>query len=452
MRPCFEGRVPVRLLLWSGLLILTLVELDTKCQLQSFTFLGGETSCPPIIVKAECQLRHQESIVQFQAKGRAHSDPFGYFYLFIYFDRQPSIRLTLSEDICLVFKKNANKPSLLIHQFFRRRIYSTFNRAGGFYHRYSRPDIDRPLNKEKREITADLSLPPCQPLNHPPSGEKPESSMTTADSLSVSPLWLYEVHIAKNTSSGTAGGTVCQWLQTNTVKADLVFVRPGRNDLKLCSWKGMCLFIGKAHLNIHYIFKSFPLSCLSGQSLNTFYLLAAIDFYCPRGGWNGLSWTLECCTRFANSTGESITAGAQRQSHSTVNTHQKNGSVSSSEDETRIVHFIVHFVKKKKNNEKLSLLVIVHTLLEYLKQQPKTKHPHSSACQIPQMHRSPHLSTPFLKDPLLFWIIQRLTERLWKNSTIWPAVILSQNVQQSYMLTLLLECLLWSSTTCFFVS
>lgn len=143
------------------------------------------------------------------------------------------------------FQKNANKPSLLIHQFFRRRIYSTFNRAGGFYHRYSRPDIDRPLNKEKREITADLSLPPCQPLNHSPSGEKPESSMTTADSLSVSPLWLYEVHIAKNTSSGTAEGTVCQWLQTNTVKADLVFVRPGRNDLKLCSWKGMCLFYWK---------------------------------------------------------------------------------------------------------------------------------------------------------------------------------------------------------------
>lgn len=102
----------MHLLLCSGLLSLTLAELDTKCQLQSFTFLGGETSCPPIIVKAECQLRHQESIVQSQAKGRAHSDPLGYFYLFIFFiylfvcfDRQLSIRLTLSEDIRLVIQK-----------------------------------------------------------------------------------------------------------------------------------------------------------------------------------------------------------------------------------------------------------------------------------------------------------------------------------------------------------
>lgn len=95
-------------------------------------------------------------------------------------------------------KKNANEPSLLIRQFFCQHIYSPFNREGiFFYHRYTTLNIDRPLNKEKQEITADLSLPSCQPLNHPPSGEKPGSNMTTADSLSVSPLWPYEVRIAK---------------------------------------------------------------------------------------------------------------------------------------------------------------------------------------------------------------------------------------------------------------
>lgn len=64
---------------------------------------------------------------------------------------------------------------------------------------------------------------------------------------------------------------------------------------------------------------------------------------------------------------------------------------------------------------------------------------HTAACQIPQMHRSPHLSRPFLKDPSLIELFKRLTERLCKNSTIWPAVFLSQNVQQSYLLTLCLN-------------
>lgn len=82
-----------------GLLILTLVELDTKCRLKSFSILGGETSCPPIIVKAECQLRQQESILRFQAKGRAHPDPLGcfcFFFTFLIFltDSRPSGRLS----------------------------------------------------------------------------------------------------------------------------------------------------------------------------------------------------------------------------------------------------------------------------------------------------------------------------------------------------------------------
>lgn len=145
------------------------------------------------------------------------------------------------------FQKNVNEPSLLIHQFFRWRIYSTFNRAGGFYHRYSRPDIDRPLNKEKREITADLSLPPCQPLNHPPSGEKPEWNMTTADSLSVSPLWLHEVHIEKTPQ-------VAQWeaLCVNGCRQTRWKLILCSSDLEEMSWNSAaekaCAFLLERHI------------------------------------------------------------------------------------------------------------------------------------------------------------------------------------------------------------
>lgn len=120
-----------------------------------------------------------------------------FFFISLFFDRQPSIRLSDSQKGHMSgFEKCKWDVACDLSVILPAHLLAVYQ-TEDFYQHFSTLDIDRLLNKEKREITADLSLPSCQLLNHPPSGEKLGSNLTTADSLSVSPLWLYEVHIAK---------------------------------------------------------------------------------------------------------------------------------------------------------------------------------------------------------------------------------------------------------------